>query len=146
MVQPQTIVLFLNFITSVSSGFPRDRLSRNLINGSLHWGIGPSFSFMLGTTPFESGSVSISLAIGHLYLIESSLSGTISTTLKFCFWLFHFCLLPYLGKFFHPSCPKSARNVLNTLPSSSGIDIWSWECFRWWQNNISFHSEKLTWW
>ena len=118
MVQPQTIVLSLNFITSVSSGFPQDKAfskshqwlpsSGNCTNSSsttntilligrrnTFWefsDVSPSFSFTLRTTPVESGSVSTIVAIGHVFLIESSLSKTTSPTLKFRFWLFHFCL------------------------------------------------------
>ena len=98
----------------------------------------PSFSFTLQTTPVESGSVSTILVIGYLFLMESSLSKTTWPTSKFHFWLFHlYHTCNVWGKFFPPSCPKFVSNV---------IDIWSQKCSRWCQNNISGHSEKMTWW
>ena len=129
MVQPQAMVLFLNFITSISSGLSRDKFFskshqwlpslRNRTNSSsttntilligccnTFWessGASPSFSFTLQTTPVESGSVSTIIATGYLFLIESSLSKTTSPTLKFHFWLFHFCLTcnVWRNSFFH---------------------------------------------
>ena len=118
MVQPQTIALSLNFITSISSGFPQDKFiskshqwlpmsgsrtnSSSASNTILLIGrrnslcessdASPSFSFTLRTIPVKSGSVSTILAMGYLFLGESSLNKSISRTLKFCFWLFLFCL------------------------------------------------------
>ena len=100
MIQPQTILLSLNFITSISSGFRQDSSSSSntillIRRRNTFWessDASPSFSFTLRTTQFESGSVSTIVAIGHLFLIESSLSKTTSPTLKFRFRLFHFYL------------------------------------------------------